>query len=112
MIGSTESLNGTPFHTSTSARCLTTWWYGWGGYAVPDVYTDPYTELTATRTAVSMNEMSPIPKVAVSGPDGVACVDHLITRDASRMNVGDAWYTPWCNEAGLVVADGIVFRFA
>ena len=40
------SMRGTPFHSSTAARTNSTWWYGWGGYVVPDVYTDLYTELT------------------------------------------------------------------
>ena len=88
-----------------------TWWFGWGGYVVPDVYTDPVSELRAIRTGVSMNEMSPIPKVEVRGPEAAACVDYLITRDASRMEVGHACYTPWCTHDGEVVADGIVFRF-
>ena len=101
----------TPFHAGAAARTLSPWWFGWGGYVVPDVYTDPITELRAIRSAVSMNEMSPIPKMEVRGPDAPACVDHLITRDASKMEVGHAWYTPWCTEAGKVVADGIVFRF-
>ena len=101
----------TPFHPSTAARNASPWWYGWGGYVVPDVYTDPIAELRAIRSAVSMNEMSPIPKMEVRGPDARACVDHLITRDASRMEVGHAWYTPWCTDDGKVVADGIVFCF-
>ncbi len=105
------AFRGTPFHSSTAARNASPWWYGWGGYVVPDVYTGPFEELRATRSAVSMNEMSPIPKIEVRGSDARACVDYLITRDASRMEAGCAWYTPWCTGAGKVVADGIVFCF-
>ena len=105
------ALRGTPFHRSTVDRMASTWWFGWGGYVVPDVYTDPVSELRAIRTAVSMNEMSPIPRIEVRGPEAAACVDYLVTRDASRMEVGHAWYTPWCTREGKVVADGIVFRF-
>ena len=104
-------MRGTPFHAGTEPRTASPWWFGWGGYVVPDVYTDPLDELRAIRAAASMNEMSPIPKIEVRGPDAQACVDHLITRDASRMDVGCAWYTPWCTDDGKVVADGIVFRF-
>lgn len=107
----TGAFRGTPFHASTSARCRSTWWYGWGGYVVPDVYTDLHAELAAIRTGASMNEMSPIPKIEIRGPDAQACVDHLVTRDVSEMGVGCAWYTPWCTEEGKLVADGIVFRF-
>ncbi len=102
----------TPFHASTAARVNSTWWYGWGGYVVPDVYTDLYTELGAIHTGVSMNEMSPIPKMEIRGPDAERCVDYLVPRDISRMPVGHAWYSPWCNDDGKVVADGIIFRQA
>ena len=27
------------------------------------------------------------------------------------MDVGCAWYMPWCNPDGKIVVDGIVFRF-
>lgn len=104
-------VRSTPFSASTLRRMASPWWFGWGGYVVPDVYTDPLSELRAIRTAVSMNEMSPIPKIEVRGPGAAACVDYLITRDASKMQVGHAWYTPWCTGDGKVVADGIVFRF-
>ena len=59
----------TPFHDGTSTANLTTWWYAWNGYVVPDVYTDLHSEIGAIRNAVSMNEMSPIPKMKISGPD-------------------------------------------
>lgn len=106
-----DALRWTPFHRGTVGRMASTWWFGWGGYVVPDVYTDPVSELRAIRTGVSMNEMSPIPKIEVRGPEAADCVDYLITRDASRMEVGHASYTPWCTHDGKVVADGIVFRF-
>ena len=31
------AFRGTPFHSSTAARNASPWWYGWGGYVVPDV---------------------------------------------------------------------------
>ena len=105
------AFKGTPFHGCTAKLNQTTWWYSWGGYVVPDVYTDIHTELDAIRTNVSMNEMSPLPKMKISGRDAHRFVNYLITRDAGRMEPGHACYTPWCNEQGKVVADGIVFRF-
>ena len=102
---------GTPFHRCTVNLNRTPWWYSWGGYIVPDVYTDIHTELDAIRTNVSMNEMSPLSKMEITGPDAQRFVNYLVTRDACKMAPGQAWYTPWCNELGKVVADGIVFRF-
>lgn len=108
---SEHAFRGTPFHESTSARCASPWWYSWGGYIVPDAYTDVHSELEAIRSGVAMCEMSPIPRYEVRGADAPACIDYLIPRDASKMDVGCAWYTPWCSPDGKVVVDGIVFRF-
>ena len=108
---SANAFRTTPFHAQTSSLNQTTWWYAWNGYVVPDVYTDVHTEINAIRNSVSMNEMSPIPKMKISGPDSQRFVNYLITRNAEKMETGFAWYTPWCNDDGKVVADGIVFRF-
>jgi aminomethyltransferase len=37
-------------------------------------------------------------------------VNRVITRDASRMSVGQVFYTPWCDEDGKVIDDGTVTR--
>jgi aminomethyltransferase len=103
---------GTPFHTRTAALNQTTCWYGWNGYLIPDVYNDPATELQAVRNAVAAVDMSPLPKFEVSGKDASRLVDRLITRAASRLDVGQIFYTPLCNEAGKLIADGLVFRTA
>ena len=31
------ALRPTPFHTGTVRRMASEWWFGWGGYVVPDV---------------------------------------------------------------------------
>lgn len=102
--------NGTPFHPRTALLNQTTWWYGWNGYVIPDVYTDPRDELAAVREGVAVIDMSPLPKYEISGPDAPRLIDRLITRDATRLSVNQIYYTPLCNEEGKVVADGLVFR--
>jgi aminomethyltransferase len=37
-------------------------------------------------------------------------VDRIITRDVSKMAVGQVYYTPWCDEHGRVIDDGTVSR--
>ena len=108
---SQNSIKGTPFHKSTAARMNSPWWFGWGGSAVPAVSTDLHVELGAIRNGVSMNEMSPVPKTEIMGPDAERFVEHLLPRNISAMKVDCAWYAPCCNEEGKVVADGIIFRF-
>lgn len=100
----------TPFHPRTSQKNVTPWWYGWNGYLVPDVYTDPVAELRAIRTTAAVIDMSPLPKYEATGPDSPAFVDWLITRDAKQLPIGNLLYTPLCNVAGNMVSDGIVLR--
>ncbi len=48
----------------------------------------------------------------VTGPDASRLVDRLITRDVTKMTVGQVFYTPWCDEHGKVIDDGTVSRLA
>ncbi|MBZ9727185.1 aminomethyltransferase family protein [Mesorhizobium sp. CO1-1-11] len=101
---------GTPFHEATSGEVRTTWWYTWDKYIVPDVYTSMPRELAAIRNAVAMIDMSPLPKMEIRGTDAHQLIDRLMTRDMRRLEVDHVMYTPWCNEDGFIVGDGLVFR--
>ena len=46
----------------------------------------------------------------MTGPDAARLVDRVITRDVSKMGVGQVYYTPWCDEHGKVIDDGTVSR--
>ena len=56
--------------------------------------------------------MSPLFKYIVTGRDATRLVDRLITRDATKLAVGQVIYTPWCDEQGKVIDDGTVSRLA
>src|SRR5690606_23155186 len=49
-------------------------------------------------------------KYLVSGPDAPAMIDRIITRNIARLQVGQVYYTPWCDEHGHVIDDGTVTR--
>jgi len=87
-------------------------WFNWDLHVVADVYSGVSEELRATREAVSMGDMSPLSKHDISGPDAPRFLDHLVTRDMTGVQVGQVVYTPWCDERGKVVGDGLVFRIA
>lgn len=101
----------TPFYNNTLAKAQTPWWFHWGEYIVPEVYDNPIEELKALRTSVAINDMSPEPTMQISGPDAHQFVNYLCTRNTLKMEVGYAWYTPWCDDDGNVVGDGMVCRF-
>ena len=107
-----DGVIGTPFHERTALNCETPWYFNWDLCHVVDVYDDFHAELRAIRTNVTMGDMSPLCKVLISGPDAGSLVDWLIPRDTTDLRPGGIYYTPWCNEDGKLVSDGLVFRTA
>ena len=100
-----------PFHPRTSGLNAKLAWSEWATYLSPAGYADMHDiEYTAVREAAAVFDVSPLYKYIVSGPDAVRLVDRVITRDATRIQVGQVAYTPWCDEAGKVVDDGTVAR--
>jgi aminomethyltransferase len=83
----------------------------WAGfYAVSAYETHHEHEYNAIRNACALIDISPLFKYRVSGPDAMRLVNRVITRDASKMGVGQVYYTPWCDEHGKVIDDGTVTR--
>ncbi len=104
---------GSPFHARTSALNRKLQWREWSGYWASSAYADAHDiEYNAIREAAALIDVSPLYKYRVSGPDAARLVDRVITRDASKLKVGQVFYTPWCDEHGKVIDDGTVHRLA
>jgi aminomethyltransferase len=102
---------GTPFHERTAALNRKLAWGEWAGFWSAAVYSDSHDiEYNAIRQSAALIDVSPLFKYVVSGPDAVRLVDRVITRDATRLAVGQVLYTPWCDERGKVIDDGTVAR--
>jgi aminomethyltransferase len=101
---------GTPFAQRTAPLNGNALWMHWDRMLVVDSYTDPYEELRAIRERVAMGDMSPLSKYEVRGAGAERMLDALIPRDVTKLAVGQVYYTPWCNEDGKVVNDGLVVR--
>jgi aminomethyltransferase len=81
----------------------------WNGMGTAWTYaTDPDDEHDAVRERVGMFDMSPLKKIFVRGPDAAAALDHLTTRDMSRIAPGQAAYLSVLTEAGTMADDAIV----
>jgi aminomethyltransferase len=88
-------------------------WGEWAGYFAPAVYADFHDiEYSAIREAAAVIDTSPLYKYVVSGPDATRLMDRVLTRDASKMQVDQVIYTPWCDEEGKVLDDGTITRLA
>ena len=86
-------------------------WGEWSGYFAAAVYADFHDiEYNAVREAAAVFDVSPLYKYVMSGPDAARLLDRVITRDVSKLQVDQVYYTPWCDEEGKVVDDGTVTR--
>ena len=104
---------GTPFHPRTAPLNRKQQWREWSGYWASSTYADAHDiEYNAIREAAALIDVSPLYKYRVIGRDALALVDRVITRDATKLRVGQVWYTPWCDDDGKVMDDGTVHRVA
>ena len=102
---------GTAVHSRTFPLCASLNYREWAGYFAVSSYEEHHEhEYNAIRNAAALIDVSPLFKYLVTGPDAARFVDRLITRDVSKMSVGQVFYTPWCDERGHVIDDGTVTR--
>jgi aminomethyltransferase len=102
---------GTAFHPRTLPLCESLNYREWAGYYAVSAY-EPHHEheYAAIRNGAALIDVSPLFKYRVTGPDATRLVDRIVTRDTSKVAVGQVIYTPWCDERGLVIDDGTVTR--
>ena len=81
----------------------------WNGMGTAWSYnTDPNDEHDAVRERVGMFDMSPLKKVMLHGADAQAVLDHMTTRDLSKLAPGKAAYLCVLTEQGGIADDAIV----
>ncbi len=100
----------TPFYSRTSALCQTNLWSPWKAYTTVDCYTVLEEEYFAIRNATAVFDLTPMTKYRISGQDGLAYLDKLMTRKMSKLAPGRVMYGVWCNDLGHVLDDGTVFH--
>ncbi len=102
---------GSAFHQRTLPLCESLNYRDWAGYYAVSAYeTHHEHEYNAIRNAAALIDVSPLFKYIIEGRDATKLVDRLITRDATKLGVGQVIYTPWCDEQGKVIDDGTVSR--
>ncbi|WP_170336726.1 aminomethyltransferase family protein [Ruegeria arenilitoris] len=81
----------------------------WNGMGTAWTYnTDPNDEHDAVRERAGMFDMSPLKKVKLHGADARAVLDHLTTRNLSKLAPGKAAYLCVLTEQGGIADDAIV----
>jgi len=81
-----------------------------GGWHMPVQYGGILEEHFAVRNALGAFDISHMGEVFVSGPEAKAWLNHLLTNNLDRIDVGECQYTFMLNERGGVVDDLIVYR--
>ena len=73
---------------------------------------DPHLEHDAIRETVGMWDTSALTKIHERGADALAAIDYLVTRDMTRIGVGQSAYCPILKDDGHFCDDAIVFHVA
>ena len=100
----------TPFHPRTSALNTLNEWHRWKDYTTADAYFDTALEYAAIRNACAVFDLTPMTKHRITGPDALAFLNRLITRDVAKIKPGKVGYCVWCDDNGKVIDDGTVFH--
>ena len=94
-------------HAALGARMVP-----FAGYAMPIQYPAGIrAEHAAVRTSAGLFDVSHMGEFTVRGPQAEDFVQYLTVNDASRVAVGQAQYSAFCNEEGRVLDDLLVYRF-
>ena len=99
-----------PVHNRLAAQSRARAWYGWAGYAAPSVLDSVEFEYFALRNQASLFDISPMKKYRIRGTQSQEMLNRLVTRDVTRLGAGRVGYVLWCDEEGMVIDDGTLFR--
>jgi aminomethyltransferase len=103
----------TPFHARLSELNQTGLYGHWAGHLSTLRYDlSAKHEYFAVRNSAGFFDTSPLYKYRITGRDSELFLATMMTRDVRRCRPGQAMYTVWCNDAGYVLEDGVVFRDA
>ena len=84
---------GTAFHERTFPLCHSLSYREWSGYYTVSVYEVHHEhEYNAIRNAAALIDISPLYKYLITGKDATRLVNRVITRDVSKVKVGQVIY--------------------
>jgi aminomethyltransferase len=82
------------------------------GFEMPVQYpTGISAEHHAVRKTCGLFDVSHMGEFLVTGPGAIEFVNYVTTNDVSKLAVGQAHYSTFCNERGTIEDDCLVYRF-
>ena len=95
---------GSAVHARTLQLCESLNYRDWSGYYAVSAYESHHDyEYSAIRTGAALIDISPLYKYLIKGPDAERLVNRVITRDVTKLKVGQVIYTTWCDEFGKFI---------
>ena len=101
-----------PFHERTKPLNKLQAWGRWGDYLSATAFTCPSLEYFACRNACGVFDLTAMVKHRITGPDSLAYMNRLVTRDVSKLKPGRVGYAVWCTDEGQVIDDGTIFHLS
>jgi len=84
---------------------MTDEWMDLFGYWAPSVVSDTLEEYRACREAAALMDFTMLRKVDIDGPGAQSFVNGIVTRDVSKLGVGQIGYGALCDEHGKMIDD-------
>jgi len=84
----------------------------WHDYCLPMTYGDGASEYRAVRSTCALFDASPVKKYKISGADAGGFLDAVMTRRMSRQKPMRVGYAIFCNEDGMLLDDGLLYKFS
>lgn len=93
-------------HTALGAKMV-----DFAGWSMPIQYSGTVGEHLATRTDAGLFDVSHMGRFVLAGPDACRFLQHALTNDAARLDVGESHYTLLAEEDGGAIDDAYLYRF-
>tara|TARA_B100000029_G_scaffold112346_1_gene104515 strand:+ start:33330 stop:34451 length:1122 start_codon:yes stop_codon:yes gene_type:complete len=93
-------------HISLGARIVS-----FSGFLMPLHYSGIIEEHNSVRNSVGLFDLSHMGEFYISGKDSFPFLQRITTNDLSKINVGQAQYSAFCNKLGGIIDDFLIYRF-
>jgi aminomethyltransferase len=104
------SVGATPFHARTADLNRDNAWCERNGFTLAAHFGDAEHEALSARMSAIVTDISWRSRISLSGAHAIECVSRLITRDPSKLGIGQAFKALWLNDAGAVRGAGVIVR--
>jgi aminomethyltransferase len=105
-----QSLKRTPLyeaHVAAGGKIV-----DFAGWEMPVQYAGIKEEHLAVRSSVGVFDVSHMGEIETFGPDAQAYLQHLLSNDLDKLDIGGAQYSVLCREDGGVLDDLFTYRIA